>query len=467
MSVRKQQLLKQHRRNKRMAMLVIVLGLVLLGFIAPLWLLPLAIVVLWIVHEAWFADHLFYAPQDDYQYRFPEAIEPYELVIVDGRLKLNSNTELALEQSTLIAQVQLKSSWLGRWFDPGVLLGHDQQTFERAAQGIRYLNLTGQAAALLAEGLRIRGRFCTLANTVQLYVFDQPSPVAENIMILAPHADDAELAAFGLYSSADKVSIVTLTQGEIEAEHYQRLGLTAQQAAQLKGRLRSWDSMAIPLWGGVPQANCVQLGYYCMQLPVMAQQPDMAFGSKQSGETDIRSAREHNCIKLPADNNGAPTWTNLVADLAACLMHFKPSVVVMPHPEIDPHADHIATTQAFFQALQQSDWRPKRLFLYANHLHDNDRWPMGHANTGVALPPAMVELPADDLFSYVLSDAQQLDKAMALLMQHDLQPPQPFKKRLRRMIQQVLTGRRWPKTGDNEFLRKAVRKHEVFWVREL
>ena len=467
MSVRKQQLLKQHRRNKRMAMLVIVLGLVLLGFIAPLWLLPLAIVVLWIVHEAWFADHLFYAPQDDYQYRFPEAIEPYELVIVDGRLTLDPSTEVDLEQSTLIAKVQINSSWLGRWFDPGVLLGNDQQTFERAAQGIRYLNLTGQAAALLAEGLRIRGRFCTLANTVQLYVFDQPSPVAENIMILAPHADDAELAAFGLYSSADKVSIVTLTQGEIEAEHYQRLGLSAQQAAQLKGRLRSWDSMAIPLWGGVPQANCVQLGYYCMQLPVMAQQPDVAFGSKQSGETDIRSAREHNCIKLPADNNGAPTWTNLVADLAACLMHFKPSVVVMPHPEIDPHADHIATTQALFQALEQSDWQPQRLFLYANHLHDNDRWPMGNANTGVALPPAMVELPADELFCFVLSEQQQLDKAMALLMQHDLQPAQPFKKRVRRLIQQLLTARRWPKTGDNEFLRKAVRRHELFWVRKL
>ncbi len=46
-------------------------------------------------------------------------------------------------------------------------------------------------------------------------------------MMLAPHADDAELAAFGLYSRADNVSIVTLTQGEIEAEHYQRLGLSA------------------------------------------------------------------------------------------------------------------------------------------------------------------------------------------------------------------------------------------------
>ena len=467
MSVRKQQLLKQHRRNKRMAMLVIVLGLVLLGFIAPLWLLPLAIVVLWIVHEAWFADHLFYAPQDDYQYRFPEAIEPYELVIVDGRLTLDPSTEVDLEQSTLIAKVQINSSWLGRWFDPSVLLGNDQQAFERAAQGIRYLNLTGQAEALLAEGLSVRGRFCTLASTVQLYVFNQPCPVTENIMILAPHADDAELAAFGLYSSADNVSIVTLTQGEIEAEHYQRLGLSAQHAAQLKGRLRSWDSMAIPLWGSVPQANCVQLGYYCMQLLSMAQQPDVPFASKQSGEADIRRARQHNPLQLPADESGLPTWSNLVADLAACLQHYKPSVVVMPHPEIDPHADHIATTQAFFQALEQSDWRPQRLFLYANHLHDNDRWPMGNANTGVALPPAMVELPADEIFSYVLNDAQQMDKAMALLMQHDLQPAPLFKKRVRRMIQQVLTGRRWPKTGENEFLRKAVRKHELFWVREL
>ena len=467
MSVRKQQLLKQHRRNKRIAMLVIVLGLVLLGFTAPLWLLPLAVLLLWIVHEAWFAAHLFYAPEDDYQYRFHETIEPRDLLIVDGQLKLDHNTESDLEQSTLIAKVQINSSWLGRWFDPSVYIGNDQQTFERAAQGIRYLNLTGQAEALLAEGLSVRGRFCTLASTVQLYVFNQSCPVAENIMILAPHADDAELAAFGLYSRADNVSIVTLTQGEIEAEHYQRLGLSAQHAAQLKGRLRSWDSMAIPLWGGVPQANCVQLGYYCMQLPSMAQQPDVPFASKQSGEADIRRARQHNPLQLPADESGLPTWSILVADLAACLQHYKPSVVVMPHPEIDPHADHIATTQAFFQALEQSDWRPQRLFLYANHLHDNDRWPMGNANTGVALPPAMVELPADEIFSYVLNDAQQMDKAMALLMQHDLQPAPLFKKRVRRMIQQVLTGRRWPKTGENEFLRKAVRKHELFWVREL
>ena len=466
MSVRKQQLLKQHRRNKRMAMLAMVLFLLVLGFTAPLWVLPLALVLLWVGHEAWFADHLFYSPRDDYQYRFPEGLQPLSLSVVNGRWQLPA--ELMLNpQATIIAKVQIMSTWLGRWFDPSIILGNDQQTFERGAQGVRYLNLTGQAEALVADGLLVQGRFCSIATDIELYIFTQSSPVTENIMILAPHADDAELAAFGLYSHADNVSIVTLTQGEIEAEHYQRLGLSPERAAQLKGRLRTWDSMAIPLWGGVPQAHCVQLGYYCMQLPNMAQRPAEPFPSTQSGESDIRNARQHNAVLLPADSNGLPTWQNLVADLAGCLMHFKPDVVVMPHPEIDPHADHIATTQAFFQALEQSDWRPKRLFLYANHLHDNDRWPMGNANTGVALPPAMVELPADELFSYVLSVEQQLDKAMALLMQHDLQPPSPLKKRIRRVLQQVLTGRRWPKTGENEFLRKAVRQHELFWVREL
>lgn len=466
MSVRKQQLLKQHRRNKRVAMLVIVVCLLILGLAVSFWLLPLAVLVLWVAHEAWFADHLFYAPQDDYQYRFPEHVESISVRAVNSCWQLDSES-IPHVQATVIAKVQIKSSWLGRWFDPSIRIGNDQQTFERGAQGVRYFNLTGQVDALVADGLPVQGRFCSVASDVKLYVFRQPSPLAENIMILAPHADDAELAAFGLYSSAENVSIVTLTQGEIEAEHYQRLGLSQQHAAQLKGRLRTWDSMAIPLWGGVPQANCVQLGYYCMQLPNMVKQPDVPFASKQSGEADIRSARQFNAMQLPADASGLPTWQNLVADLAGCLMHFKPDVVVMPHPELDPHADHIATTQAFFQALEQSDWQPKRLFLYANHLHDNDRWPMGDANMGVALPPAMLELPADELFSFVLSEQQQLDKAMALLMQHDLQPAQPLKKRVRRMIQQLLTGRRWPKTGDNEFLRKAVRRHELFWVREL
>lgn len=56
---------------------------------------------------------------------------------------------------------------------------------------------------------------------------------------------------------------------------------------------------------------------------------------------------------------------------------------------------------------------------------------------------------------------------MSLAMMHDLQPPAPLKRRVRRLLQQYLAGRRWPLFGKNEFFRKAVRRHELFWVETL
>jgi LmbE family N-acetylglucosaminyl deacetylase len=468
MSARKQQLLKQHRRHKRIALLLGLTLLLLLGIFVAWWLLPLLLVLGWIAHEAWFADHLFYAPGDDYQYAFPDGTPAFPVRLSDGQLQLQG--ELG-EADTLILQLELRSTWLGRWFDPYVRIcapeDTDRQDFERGVCGQRYLNLSGQLAALKAGQLSLNGRFCQLPLSATLHAFSQPDYRQQRLLVIAPHADDAELAAFGLYSQAAQVSIVTLTQGEIEAENYQLLGLNQAQAAHLKGRLRSWDSLAIPLWGGVPQSQCVQLGYYCLQLPAMLDQPEQDFASRESGESDICSVRQHNPLPLPGDVDGRPSGANLHADLLALLEYFRPEVVVTPHPELDPHSDHVAATRALLEAIQASTWQPQTLLLYANHLHDNDRWPMGPAGNGIALPPALNALPADGLWSPSLSAEQQLDKAMALQMQHDLQGPLPFKKRLRRLIQQLLLGRRWPATGDNEFMRKAVRRHELFWVRHL
>ncbi len=466
MSQRKQKLLKRHRQNKRVALLVLVVFIGLCSALLSLWCLPAGLLLAWLMHEAWFADHIFYAASDDYHYSFPADAPLHALQIRDGFLHW-PDAETAGPDDTLVAQIHIRSSWLGRLFDPAVQLGNDVQTFERGARGIRYLNLTGQHAQL-KNGLPIAGKFCRVAAQVRLSAFAAPDLSGKRMMILAPHADDAELAAFGLYSQMpEQTSIVTLTQGEIEAGFYQDMGLERKQAARLKGRLRSWDSQAIPLWGGVRQDSCVQLGYYCLQLPLMREHPEQAFGSRESGESDVRTVRGQNPFGLPSDADGVPSWDNLVADLVACLQHFRPQVVVMPHPQLDPHSDHIATGQAFDQALEQVEDKPELLLLYANHLHDNDRWPMGEAGTGVALPPAMEPLPALPLFSHVLSPGQQLDKAMSLRMQHDLQPPLAAKQLVRRMIQHLLTGRRWPRIDDNEFLRKAVRRHELFWVRRL
>ena len=90
------------------------------------------------------------------------------------------------------------------------------------------------------------------------------------------------------------------------------------------------------------------------------------------------------------------------------------------------------------------------------------RW----VTAATALPcPAVECRPVWAPCSQVLSLAIQRDKAMALGMMHDLQPSAPFKRRLRRALQRWLAGRKPSPYGENEFFRKAVRRHELFWRR--
>lgn len=464
---RKQQLLKRHRRNKRMVLLIGALALIACGVLVAWWLPLILAVLLWVAHEAWFADHLFYSPKDDYQYRFAPDSQQLALSLEGGRLVLQETVELVGDE-TLIVQVQLKSNWLGRFLDPAVELSAseqpDRQAFERGVAGTRYLNLTGSAQALLGGELRLRGCHCRVIGRPVLWVFRQPDAARQRVMVIAPHADDAELAAFGLYGQAHESWIVTLTAGEIEAEHYQQMGLPKAEAAQLKGRLRAWDSIAVPRWAGVPEGQCVQLGYFCLQLPAMRATPDQPQASREAQLDDTRVFRQFNSLALPSDVDGAPTWNNLIADLRALLLKARPEVIVMPTPVLDPHPDHICAHEAVVQALHGLAWQPSTLLGYANHLHDNDRWPMGDAGAGVALPPQFDHAQVLKPYCRLLSLSQQRDKAMALGMMHDLQPRAPFKRRVRRLLQQWLAGRGPSPYGENEFFRKAVRRHELLWV---
>ncbi|MGE6473406.1 hypothetical protein, partial [Serratia proteamaculans] len=110
------------------------------------------------------------------------------------------------------------------------------------------------------------------------------------------------------------------------------------------------------------------------------------------------------------------------------------------------------------------EWQPSTVLGYANHLHDNDRWPMGDSGDGVALPPAFDSVQILRPYSLLLSPEQQHDKAMALGMMHDLQPKLPIKRRVRRLIQWLIASRVPSPFGENEFFRKSVRRHELFWL---
>ena len=467
---RKQELLKRHRRNKRVALLV-ALVLLVWGGVLVAWWLPLVLAVLgWVAHEAWFSDHLFYSPGEDYQYQLPAQNEVAGVRLQGDLLAFEQTPELTGSE-TLVLGLSIKSSWLGRFFDPSIELSgaglDDSQAFERGVSGLRYLNLSGFQTALMSGELCLRGRHCRIQGQPRFWSFRHDDVRRQRVMVIAPHADDAELAAFGLYSQADESWIVTLTAGEIEAEHYQQMGMSRPEAARLKGRLRAWDSITVPRWAGVPESRCVQLGYFCLQLPAMQAAPDQPIASREANLSDTRIFRQFNAMPLPGDVDGAPTWNNLIADLRALLSQAKPEVLVMPHGTIDPHPDHICSQAAVLEALQGLEWQPRVILGYANHLHDNDRWPMGNAYSGVSLPPVFDAAQVLVPYSIELNIEQQRDKAMALGMMHDLQPPAPLKRRVRRWLQKVLAGRQWPAEGENEFFRKAVRRHELFWRREL
>ena len=107
MNGRKQQLLKRHRRNKRIALLVALLALVLLGVLVAWWLPPLLLALGWVAHEAWFADHLFYSPRDDYRYDFPADCLSVPVRLEQGVLRVDA--DLA-GHDTLILELRLQAT---------------------------------------------------------------------------------------------------------------------------------------------------------------------------------------------------------------------------------------------------------------------------------------------------------------------------------------------------------------------
>ncbi|QAX81569.1 PIG-L deacetylase family protein [Candidatus Pseudomonas adelgestsugas] len=460
---RKQILLKRYRRNKCMGLLVSLLILICVGLLVVWWLPILLAVFTWLVHENWFVEYLFYSPKNDYQYKFTADTEQLGVTLDKGRLVLRQEFEL-IGDETLILAVRLKSSMVGHFIDPYVVLSYDdRQVFERGVNGLRYLNLTGQAQLLLSGQLLLRSRFCHVQGELVLSVFRYPDVRRQRMMVIAPHADDAELAAFGLYSQTVQPWIVTLTAGEIEAEHYQRMGLSKPEAARLKGRLRAWDSIVVPRWAGIRQEYLIQLGYFCLQLMAMKLEPDRAVVSLEAELNDIRVFRQFNQFLLPADTNGLATWSNLLADLRAIILLARPEVIVLPCSLLDSHPDHVCARQAVLEALQDLEWQPTILLGYANHLHDNNRWPMGDSGNGVALPPFFDTTYTLLPYCVSLSKQEQCNKAMSLGMMHDLQPRISFKRRVRRVIQRLFSGRAISPWGENDFFRKAVRRHELFW----
>ncbi|MBI3928866.1 MAG: PIG-L family deacetylase [Armatimonadetes bacterium] len=334
-----------------------------------------------------------------------------------------------------------------------------QQYLDPHAAGLRWLNLTGLreqlsdgvAVEIQAHGVRIEPGPATLR------IFTDRPDLNSRILVLAPHPDDAEIAAFGLYAGRD-TTIVTVTSGNAGDFNYRENVGEPAEHYQLKGYLRTVDSVTVPWQGQVPPEHCFNLGYFDARLQAMRDKPEEPVSEMYGPNQDVSVYRRANIGRLLDAGPRTATWAHLVEDLAEVLRRVKPAIVVMPHPFLDFHRDHQLVAVAAVEALES--WNePATFLLYTNHAAEN-RYPFGPAGTVVSLPPwSGPELPVDGLYAHPVDLELQRRKLFALESMHDLRLSP---------AEQSSPGRErrpdYPRVPEVDYFRRAVRSEEVFFV---
>ncbi|MDD7804933.1 MAG: PIG-L family deacetylase [Endozoicomonas sp. (ex Botrylloides leachii)] len=362
------------------------------------------------------------------------------------------------EDVSVLLEITGKATILGYLFDPYIEIVCEKkpikQYFERGFEGKRYINISHCIAE--KKTIQLRVRHCLLIEkNAHLLINKNPDLTNKRLLILAPHPDDAEIAAFGLCRAYDS-TIITVTAGESEPGQslQQHVG---SEATALIGRLRAWDSIAVPQWSGIKPEKCIQLGYSDGTLKQMYKQPDLAIDA-----INKPLFRQFNRISLASDGDKTADWRRLTQDVSALISKWQPDIIVTPHPAIDAHSDHQLTTEVVKQAVNTLQGLNINFLYYVNHLDNTDRWPFGVHQSLVAPPPGQYELKS--FFSFKLSEQEQIDKACSLEMMHDLRKYLTVKKQIRYKLQALFLGRKPHPLGHDPYFRKSVRANELFFI---
>lgn len=338
-----------------------------------------------------------------------------------------------------------------------------EQYLDPKARGLRWLNLTRLRDQLRpGASVEVRGHGVALdPGPATLRLFANRLDLAGPVLILAPHPDDAEIAAFGLYAGRN-ASIVTVTSGNAGDANYVDQVPDPAEHYKLKGYLRAVDSVTVPWQGGIPPERCFNLGYFDARLATMHGKPKDVVPEMYGPNTDVSVYRRANIGHLLPTASRTSTWEHLVEDLVAVLGKVKPAIVLMPYPQLDTHPDHEFVSVAAVEALER--WKGSPTFLlYTNHAHHN-LYPFGPAGSGMSLPPwPGPELPVEGFYSHSVSPELQRRKLFALETMHDLRlspaeqatclPPGANPKR-----------DDYPRIASVDYFRRGPRAEETFFV---
>ncbi len=342
-------------------------------------------------------------------------------------LKISLHQLQSVKNSSLFLKITLDTTPLGQYFTPKVFLEYkgitSTHTLEPGTQGIRYLNISNLKLESNTT-ITLRGQHITIKDQeIYLIALKKPSLTNKRILILSPHPDDAEIAAFGLYSKYhNNTYIVTITAGDAgEAFRYSYVFPNEKKQYLAKGKKRTIDSITVPLWGGILPQRAINLGYFDSRLYTMEQNKTEKIHSAHNTTKDINTFRQYNTSTLLQDLNSSTSWNSLVTDLTLLLNKIKPDIIISPHPRLDKHSDHKLTTKALFQALKQSDIKKGKLFLYINHSVGSEYYPYGDQQELITLPPEYVgSIYFNNIYSHPLNNETKNNKLFALESMSDL-----------------------------------------------
>lgn len=364
-------------------------------------------------------------------------------------------------------KLKVKSTLTGYFAEPFIEIitpkHHSILTLERGASGKRYINLPFIFNNKLIA-IKLIAHHLTLEDQqISVILFNNPIVRKHpKVLVIAPHPDDAEIAAFNFYSQHNSL-IVTLTAGEAGAHRYADIYPDIKKQYQNKGKLRVWNSITVPMLGGISPEHAINLGYFDGTLPQMFAHKNTAVNSLYTGITNVNAFRQQNISPLTPSTHGAATWIALVNDLKSILLSFQPNIIISPYPALDWHEDHKLATLAVIEAIKALPLQQGQLFLYTNHLTFNNYFPYGNQGELAPIPPDFHKaLYFDSIYSFSTADFKQ--KIFALDAMNDLRLDT-------RWLSSAGAFNIFQKSffchillKDQSYFRRAVRENELFLV---
>jgi LmbE family N-acetylglucosaminyl deacetylase len=274
----------------------------------------------------------------------------------------------------------------------------------------------------------------------------------ERILILAPHPDDAEIAAYGFYKAqAERTWVLTMTGGEKGSYPANGEGLNERTR---RAEIRVAESLDLPMKGGVSSQRVGNL-----LLPDGGMETLLCGGQVRAGiDPGLQEVLKTRFPDAMLPDILCGSAEEATALLGFCLEKIRPDIVVCPH-WLDTHPDHRATATLLARAAQKVSCYPRAIYAYTVHPIYSELEPFGAVGTASS-PPALLEDATLDAFHIHYLDPSAVAAKKAVLSEiSDLQATKPQPSWWVDAWAR-LAGARHPAS----YVRRAVRQHEWFEV---